>query len=96
MGVAKAALEGIGPLSGERWGLKGVRVNAVSPGPAMTLSARGIPGFTDFYKELAAKAPLRRTTVDEVGDTALFLVSNLSRGVTGETLYVDNGLHILG
>jgi len=63
----------------------------------MTLSARGISGFSDMYKEASDKAPLRKnTTIDEVGDTAAFLVSDWSRGITGEVIYVDSGLHILG
>ena len=63
----------------------------------MTLSARGISGFGDMYKEVKDRAPLRKnTTIDEVGDTAAFLVSDWSRGITGEVLFVDNGMHILG
>jgi enoyl-[acyl-carrier protein] reductase I len=97
MGVAKAALEASVRYLANDLGPEGIRVNAISSGPAMTLSARGIPGFTEFYKQAAAHAPLRHnTTADEVGDTALFLVSDLSRGITGETIYVDSGLHIMG
>ena len=63
----------------------------------MTLAARGITGFTDMHREAKERAPLRRnTTPDEVGDTAAFFVSDWARGITGEVLYVDNGLHILG
>jgi enoyl-[acyl-carrier protein] reductase I len=63
----------------------------------MTLSARGIAGFTGLYKSIADVAPLRKATdIDEVGDTAAFLCSNLSRGITGETLFVDSGYHIVG
>ena len=78
-------------------GPSGIRVNAISAGPTMTLSARGIAGFSDMHREARDVAPLRKnTTPDEVGDTAAFLVSDWSRGITGEVLYVDNGLHILG
>ena len=97
MGVAKAALEASVRYLASDLGPGGVRVNAISAGPTMTLSARGISGFTDMYKDVVSRAPLRKnTTIDEVGDTAAFLVSDWSRGITGETLYVDNGLHILG
>lgn len=97
MGVAKAALEASVRYLAADVGPSGIRVNAISAGPAMTLSARGISGFTDLYREVATRAPLRKnTTADEVGDTAAFLVSDWSRGMTGEILHVDNGLHILG
>ncbi|MDQ2687470.1 MAG: enoyl-ACP reductase [Armatimonadota bacterium] len=97
MGVAKAALEASVRYLAADLGPAQVRVNAISAGPTMTLSARGIKGFTEMYKESADRAPLRRhTTADEVGDTAAFLVSDWSRGITGEVIYVDNGLHILG
>ena len=97
MGVAKAALEAEVRYLANDLGPQGVRVNAISPGPTMTLSARGIAGFTDMHKEVRDRAPLRKnTTIDEVGDTCAFLVSDWARGITGETLYVDSGLHILG
>ena len=97
MGVAKAALEASVRYLASDLGPAGIRVNAISAGPAMTLSARGISGFTEMYKEVRDRAPLRKnTTIDEVGDTAAFLLSNWSRGITGEVLHVDNGLHILG
>ena len=97
MGVAKAALEASVRYLAADAGPAGIRVNAISAGPAMTLSARGISGFTDMYREVVTRAPLRKnTTPDEVGDVALFLVSDWSRGMTGEVLHVDNGLHILG
>ena len=97
MGVAKAALEASVRYLANDLGPQGVRVNAISAGPTMTLSARGITGFTDMYRESVNRAPLRKnTTPAEVGDTAAFLVSDWSRGITGEVLYVDNGLHILG
>jgi len=97
MGVAKAALEsGIRYLASEL-GEKGIRVNGLSAGPLKTLAARGIKGFNTMHKQHAERAPLRRnTTVEEVADTALFLCSNLSRGITGEVIYVDGGYRIIG
>jgi len=96
MGVAKAALESSVRYLASDLGQQKIRVNAISAGPTMTLSARGVSGFTDMYRNVPAKAPLRRnTTIDEVGDTAAFLASDWSRGITGEIIYVDNGLHIL-
>jgi len=78
-------------------GPKNVRVNALSAGPVSTLAARGIHGFTDMLKKHAEKAPLRRNiTKEEVGKAALFLLSDLSSGITGETLYVDAGYRIMG
>jgi enoyl-[acyl-carrier protein] reductase I len=97
MGVAKAALEASVRYLAADLGPQGIRVNAVSAGPTMTLAARGITGFTDMYKESAAIAPLRRSmAIADVGDTTAFLVSDWARGITGEVIYVDNGLHILG
>jgi enoyl-[acyl-carrier protein] reductase I len=96
MGVAKAALEASTRYLANDLGPSGIRVNAVSPGPTMTLSARGISGFTDMYKKASAYAPLRQnTTISEVGDTVAFLSSDLARGITGEVIYVDGGLHAL-
>ena len=97
MGVAKAALEsGIRYLAGEL-GERGIRVNGLSAGPIKTLASRGIKGFSTMHKLHAERAALRRNVdVDEVADTALFLCSNLSRGMTGEVLYVDCGYRIMG
>lgn len=96
MGVAKAALESSTRYLASELGPQGIRVNALSPGPAMTLAAAGITGFRSLYRDVPDRAPLRRnTTIDEVGDTAAFFVSDWSRGITGEVIYVDNGLHIL-
>ena len=96
MGVAKAALEaGVRYLANDL-GPKNIRVNAISAGPVQTLAARGIAGFVDMYKAAKEKSPLRRNTVpEEVGDAATFLFSGLSRGVTGQVLYVDSGYNIL-
>lgn len=97
MGVAKAALESSVRYLAADLGPQGIRVNAISAGPTMTLAAKGITGFRDMYKEAAERAPLRRNTViGDVGDTAAFLASDWARGITGEIIYVDNGLHILG
>jgi enoyl-[acyl-carrier protein] reductase I len=97
MAVAKAALECSVRYLAVDLGPRGVRVNAISAGPISTLAARGIKGFTGFAKAYEDKAPLRRaTSQQEVGDAALFLASDLSRGVTGEVLFVDQGYHVLG
>ncbi len=97
MGVAKAALECCVKYLAAELGEKNIRVNAISAGPVNTLAARGIGGFQDLVKHVGAKAPLRRNIeAEEVADTALYLTSPLSRGVTGETLYVDAGYHIVG
>jgi len=94
MGVAKAALEASVRYLASDLGPDGVRVNAISAGPINTLSARGISGFSTMHKAAAERSPLRRTTTQaEVGDAAVFLTSDLSHGVTGETLYVDSGLN---
>jgi enoyl-[acyl-carrier protein] reductase I len=97
MGVAKAALEAeVRYLAGEL-GQKKIRVNAISAGPIKTISARGIKDFTKVLDFVAEHAPLRRNTDPaEVGDTAVFLASDLGRGVTGNTIFVDAGFHIMG
>lgn len=97
MGVAKAALEASVRYLAADLGPFNVRVNAISAGPIRTLAAKGISGFNTILKEVEEKAPLRRTTeTAEVGDTAMFLMSHLSRGITGEIIYVDNGYNIVG
>ncbi|QUV82465.1 enoyl-ACP reductase [Chloracidobacterium sp. D] len=97
MGVAKAALEASVRYLAADLGPYGIRVNAISAGPINTLAARGIQGFTKMLKHHAAVAPLRRPTeVAEVADTALFLVSHMGRGITGEVIYVDGGYHCIG
>ncbi|MBD2848354.1 enoyl-ACP reductase FabI [Paenibacillus sp. IB182496] len=97
MGVAKAALEASVRYLANDLGPHGVRVNAISAGPIRTLAAKGIKDFNSILRQVEEKAPLRRTTeTAEVGDTALFLMSPLSRGITGEVIYVDNGYHIVG
>ncbi|TYS31980.1 enoyl-ACP reductase FabI [Bacillus pumilus] len=96
MGVAKAALEASVKYLAADLGAEGIRVNSISAGPIRTLSAKGISGFITILKDIEERAPLRRTTTpEEVGDTALFLFSDLSRGMTGENLHVDSGFHII-
>lgn len=97
MGVAKAALEASVRYLAEDLGKHNIRVNAVSAGPIRTLSAKGVAGFNDIMGTIEEKAPLRRNVDQaEVGDATMFLLSHLSRGITGEVLHVDAGYHILG
>jgi enoyl-[acyl-carrier protein] reductase I len=97
MGVAKAALEASVRYLAADLGRKNIRVNAVSAGPIKTLAASGVGDFRYLLKWSENNAPLRRNvTIDEVGDAALFLLSDLSRAVTGENLHVDCGYHIVG
>ncbi len=96
MGVAKAALEASVKYLANDLGPKNIRVNAISSGPINTLAARGISGFTEILKICREKSPLRRNTEpEEVGDTALFLLGHLGRGITGEVIFVDCGYNIL-
>src|SRR6267142_4072744 len=97
MGSAKAVLEQSVRQLAYELGPKRIRVNAVSAGPVSTLAARGIHGFTGMLKQHAEKAPLRRNvTKEEVGACGLFLLSDLSSGITGEVIYVDAGYSIMG
>ncbi len=97
MGVAKAALEASVRYLAADIGAKNIRCNAISAGPVRTLAAMGISGFRDMLKLVADKAPLKRNVAaDEVGKTALFLVSDLSSGITGETIHVDCGYSVMG
>lgn len=97
MGVAKAALESSTRYLANDVGPKGVRVNAISAGPIKTVSAMGVGDFGTLLDSMAQKAPLRRN-VDQadVGNTAAFLMSPLSNGITGQVIYVDAGYSILG
>jgi len=97
MGVAKAALESSTRYLAADVGERGVRVNAISAGPIKTVSAMGVSDFGSLLDTMAKKAPLRRN-VDQadVGNVAAFLLSDLSAGVTGQTIYVDAGYSILG
>ncbi|MCZ4288300.1 enoyl-ACP reductase FabI [Hoeflea alexandrii] len=97
MGVAKAALEASVRYLAVDLGGSNIRVNAISAGPIKTLAASGIGDFRYILKWNEYNSPLKRTvTIDEVGDSALYLVSDLSRGVTGEILHVDSGYHTVG
>lgn len=97
MGVAKASLDASMKYLASDMGKDGIRVNAISAGPIRTLSAKGVGDFNSILKTIEEKSPLRRTvTQEEVGDTAYFLMSDLSRGVTGEIIHVDSGFNILG
>ena len=97
MGVAKAALEAAMRYLASDLGPKRIRVNAISAGPVKTASARAIKDFSSILDYVAERAPLRRTTdPGEVADAALFLASDLSRGVTGNILFVDSGFQIMG
>jgi enoyl-[acyl-carrier protein] reductase I len=97
MGVAKAALEMSVRYLAEDLGPRNIRVNAISAGPIKTLAASGVSGFSEILDHMKQVAPLRRNVdAAEVADTALFLASHLSRGVTGEVIHVDSGFHIKG
>ena len=97
MGSAKAVLEQATRQMAYELGPKNIRVNAVSAGPVSTLAARGIKGFVGMHKDHAERAALKRNiTQEEVGKAALFLLSDLASGVTGEVLYVDAGYRIMG
>jgi len=92
MGLAKASLEASVRYLAASLGPKGVRVNAISAGPIKTLAAAGIGGFSKILSHVAENAPLRRNvSIDDVGNAAAFLLSDLAAGVTGEVLYVDAG-----
>lgn len=97
MGVAKSALEASVRYLSYDLGKKGVRINAVSAGPVKTVAARSIPGFMKMYKRVAGIAPLGRgIEQDDVGNLGLFLLSDLASAITGETVYVDGGYHVMG
>lgn len=97
MGVAKAALESSTRYLAADLGKSNIRVNAISAGPINTLSARGVKNMGSLLSYVGEKTPLQRNvTVAEVGNTALFLVSDLSTGITGETIFVDCGYNIMG
>ena len=97
MGVAKAALEASVRYLAEDLGKDGIRVNAISAGPIKTLAASGIGDFRYIMKWNEYNAPLRRNvTIEDVGKSALYLLSDLGTGVTGETHHVDAGYHVVG
>lgn len=97
MGVAKAALESSTRYLAYDLGPQKIRVNAISAGPIRTLAAAGVGGFRDMYKHFANAAPLRENvTIDDCGDLAVFLGSDLSKRMTGEVIYIDAGFNIMG
>ena len=94
MGVAKAALESSARYLADNLGPENIRVNCISAGAIKTLAAKGISGFDKMLKAAVLKAPLRRNvTTEDVGKTALYLLSDLGTGVTGEIIHVDSGCH---
>jgi enoyl-[acyl-carrier protein] reductase I len=97
MGPVKAALESAVRYMAAELGPRGIRVHAVSPGPLATRAASGIPDFDELMTNVASRAPVRRlVTVEEVGAACVFLACPYAAAMTGETLYVDGGYHILG
>ncbi|MFP3853469.1 MAG: enoyl-ACP reductase [Anaerolineales bacterium] len=97
MGVAKAALEATTRYLAADLGPKGIRVNAISAGPVRTLSAAGVSGFKKLYRHFADINPMQRNVeIEDIGGTAVYLASDLSKMVTGQVIYVDGGYNILG
>jgi enoyl-[acyl-carrier protein] reductase I len=97
MGVAKAALESSTRYLAYDLGPEKIRVNAISAGPIRTLAAAGVGGFRDMYKHFADVSPLRENiTIEDVGNAAVFLASDMSARITGEVLYVDSGFNAVG
>ena len=97
MGPVKAALEASVRYLATELGPLGIRVHAVSPGPLATRAASGIPDFDELMERVAARAPVRRlVTIEEVGAACVFLASPYATAMTGETVYIDGGYHILG
>ena len=97
MGVAKAALEASVRYLAENIGKEGIRVNAISAGPIKTLSAKGIKDFSSILKVVEDRSPLHRNvTIEEVGNVASFLLSNMSSSITGQVIYADCGYNIMG
>jgi enoyl-[acyl-carrier protein] reductase I len=97
MGLAKASLEACVRFLAADLGPKGIRVNAISAGAVKTLAAAGIGGFRKMQSYAVKASPLRRTvTIEEIGNTAAFLCSDLASGITGETTFVDAGVNIMG
>ncbi len=97
MGVAKAALEASVRYMAYELGPKNIRVNAISAGPIKTMSAKGVKNFSDILEVVEQKAPLKRNiTLEDLGGTAVYLLSELSSGVTSEIVYVDSGYHNMG
>ena len=96
MGVAKAALESAVRYLAAELGPKGIRVHAISPGPLATRAASGIPHIDELIEKTKAKAPARAlVTIDDVGMAVAFLAHDAARLITGETVYIDGGYHII-
>jgi enoyl-[acyl-carrier protein] reductase I len=96
MGPVKAALESVVRYVATELGPKGIRVHAVSPGPLATRAASGIKDFDELMEKVSSRAPARRlVTIEEVGASCVFLSSDYGAAMTGETLYIDGGYHIL-
>jgi enoyl-[acyl-carrier protein] reductase I len=97
MGIAKAALESTVRYLASELGPIGIRVNTISPGPIKTVSTKAINEFDNLYENVERKSPLRKSvTPEDVGNAAMFFLSDFSSSVTGEILYVDNGYNIMG
>ena len=97
MGVAKASLEATTRYLAYDLGKHKIRVNCISAGPVNTLAARGISGFTQMLKHYEQRAPLGRScTLEEIGQTGVFLASDGATGITGQVIYVDGGYQIMG
>jgi enoyl-[acyl-carrier protein] reductase I len=97
MGIAKAALEASVRYLANDLGPQNIRVNAISAGPIRTLAAAGVSNFKTMHSEFKNIAPLRRNvTIEDVGNSAVYLCSDLANGVTGEIQYVDAGFNVLG
>ena len=97
MGVCKAALEATIRYLSVDLGEKGIRVNTLSPGPVNTVSGRGVNGLTDMIKSVQERAPLKRPYgQQEVAGSAVYLLSDLSYGVTGQIIFIDSGFTLLG
>ncbi|MBX3031758.1 MAG: enoyl-ACP reductase [Chloroflexi bacterium] len=97
MGVAKAALEAIVRYLAVDLGPQGIRVNAISAGPVRTLAASGVKDFKKHHRQFRDISPMRTPiTIEDIGDTALYLCSDMSRTVTGEVIYVDGGYNVIG
>jgi enoyl-[acyl-carrier protein] reductase I len=97
MGLAKASLEANIRFLAADLGPQGIRVNGISAGPIKTLSAAGIPGLRKMLAHVAAVSPIKRNvTIEDVGNTAAFLCSDLAAGITGEITYVDGGFNSVG
>jgi len=97
MGVAKSALETSARYLATELGAQGIRVNTISAGPIKTLSSMAVDGLEEIFGWVEKKAPLKRNIeADEVGKTAVFLLSDLASGVTGENIFVDAGYNVVG